>query len=186
MATAPARSKTLLRYRSAAMAEFWRALKTLKALQAEQEQAAAPISRWSYPHPLPRRRRARAPPDQQRPRHRRAREPNEPERPAAPDPGLPPARYSRFAALATARATSAAERTRSAAPYPDRAICGPRARPHPARGRLSHETTGKWRRNDGYGKSTAAQLRPNTSSLMPSRIGWPVQEDRSLQGRPPC
>ena len=28
--------ETLLRYRSAAMAEFWRALKTLKALQAEQ------------------------------------------------------------------------------------------------------------------------------------------------------
>ena len=27
---------TLMRYRSAAMAEFWRALKTLKALQAEQ------------------------------------------------------------------------------------------------------------------------------------------------------
>ena len=35
---------TLMRYRSAAMAEFWRALKTLKALQAEQaagRQAAA-------------------------------------------------------------------------------------------------------------------------------------------------
>ena len=37
--------ETLLRYRSAAMAEFWRALKTLKALQAEHaadvlEQAA--------------------------------------------------------------------------------------------------------------------------------------------------
>ena len=31
---------TLMRYRSAAMAEFWRALKTLKALQAEQAQAA--------------------------------------------------------------------------------------------------------------------------------------------------
>jgi hypothetical protein len=28
--------ETLLRYRGAAMAEFWRALKTLKALQAEQ------------------------------------------------------------------------------------------------------------------------------------------------------
>jgi hypothetical protein len=28
--------ETLLRYRSAAMAEFWRALRTLKALQAEQ------------------------------------------------------------------------------------------------------------------------------------------------------
>ncbi len=33
--------ETLLRYRSAAMAEFWRALKTLKALQAEQAAARA-------------------------------------------------------------------------------------------------------------------------------------------------
>ena len=32
---------TLMRYRSAAMAEFWRALKTLKALQAEQRQVPA-------------------------------------------------------------------------------------------------------------------------------------------------
>ena len=31
---------TLMRYRSAAMAEFWRALKTLKALQAEQAAGA--------------------------------------------------------------------------------------------------------------------------------------------------
>ncbi len=30
-----------MRYRSAAMAEFWRALKTLKALQAEARAAAA-------------------------------------------------------------------------------------------------------------------------------------------------
>ena len=53
--------ETLMRYRGAAMAEFWRALKTLKALQAEQaavlEQAAAP-TRWRRPPPsLPRRRR---------------------------------------------------------------------------------------------------------------------------------
>ena len=33
---------TLMRYRSAAMAEFWRALKTLKALQAEQASRQAP------------------------------------------------------------------------------------------------------------------------------------------------
>jgi hypothetical protein len=33
--------ETLLRYRGAALAEFWRALKTLKALQAEQ--AAVPV-----------------------------------------------------------------------------------------------------------------------------------------------
>jgi hypothetical protein len=32
--------ETLLRYRGAAMAEFWRALKTLKALQAEQAAGA--------------------------------------------------------------------------------------------------------------------------------------------------
>ena len=32
---------TLMRYRSAAMAEFWRALKTLKALQAEQAEEHA-------------------------------------------------------------------------------------------------------------------------------------------------
>ena len=34
--------ETLLRYRGAAMAEFWRALRTLKALQAEQALAAGP------------------------------------------------------------------------------------------------------------------------------------------------
>jgi hypothetical protein len=34
--------ETLLRYRGAAMAEFWRALKTLKALQAEQAVEAGP------------------------------------------------------------------------------------------------------------------------------------------------
>ena len=34
--------ETLLRYRGAAMAEFWRALKTLKALQAEQKVANEP------------------------------------------------------------------------------------------------------------------------------------------------
>jgi hypothetical protein len=34
--------ETLLRYRGAAMAEFWRALRTLKALQAEQAVAAEP------------------------------------------------------------------------------------------------------------------------------------------------
>jgi hypothetical protein len=34
--------ETLLRYRSAAMAEFWRALKTLKALQAEQAVTTGP------------------------------------------------------------------------------------------------------------------------------------------------
>ena len=55
--------ETLLRYRSAAMAEFWRALKTLKALQAEQaavlEQAAGadlalavPVPQLAAPAPV--------------------------------------------------------------------------------------------------------------------------------------
>ncbi len=57
---------TLMRYRSAAMAEFWRALKTLKALQAEQadlhQQAAGADLRWS-PASVPRRRRCRGRPE---------------------------------------------------------------------------------------------------------------------------
>ncbi len=70
--------ETLLRYRSAAMAEFWRALKTLKALQAEQAADTGP----TLAHPIPQGRRGHLP------------RPNEPERPAAPDldylPGAPP------------------------------------------------------------------------------------------------
>ena len=70
--------ETLLRYRSAAMAEFWRALKTLKALQAEQAADTGLI----LAHPIPQGRRGHLP------------RPNEPERPAAPDldylPGAPP------------------------------------------------------------------------------------------------
>ena len=51
--------ETLMRYRSAAMAEFWRALRTLKALQAEQA-APSPSSRPSAGAPdLSRRARAR-------------------------------------------------------------------------------------------------------------------------------
>jgi hypothetical protein len=38
--------ETLLRYRGAAMAEFWRALRTLKALQAEQAVAQAATPSW--------------------------------------------------------------------------------------------------------------------------------------------
>ena len=52
--------ETLMRYRSAAMAEFWRALKTLKALQAEQaaEQRQAPrSSRWRRGSPASQRAR---------------------------------------------------------------------------------------------------------------------------------
>ena len=74
---------TLMRYRSAAMAEFWRALKTLKALQAEQTEEHAtgadlalelPVPRLAAPAPV----RARP----SRPAARRAttdrRGPNEP------------------------------------------------------------------------------------------------------------
>ena len=64
--------ETLLRYRGAALAEFWRALRTLKALQAEQVVATAPALEA---HP---KRRAARPPLVHRP------QPDEPERGAAP------------------------------------------------------------------------------------------------------
>jgi hypothetical protein len=62
--------ETLLRYRGAAMAEFWRALRTLKALQAE----AATELPVAAPAPVQARRSAARPADA----HLRA--PNEPER----------------------------------------------------------------------------------------------------------
>jgi hypothetical protein len=82
--------ETLLRYRGAAMAEFWRALRTLKALQKEQ---AAETEATLAAHP------AEAPPmtPAARPRLVDTPRPNEPERPlsrpdylpsAAPAPGV--------------------------------------------------------------------------------------------------
>ena len=78
--------ETLLRYRGAAMAEFWRALRTLKALQAEQalkaeealpvEQAPATVPALAVPPVRP----AARPPLADRAR------PNEPERGALPRP----------------------------------------------------------------------------------------------------
>ena len=79
--------ETLLRYRGAAMAEFWRALKTLKALQAEQanvlEQAAGadlalelPATQLAAPAPV----RAQSSPSGRRLAHADRRGPNEPER----------------------------------------------------------------------------------------------------------
>jgi hypothetical protein len=69
--------ETLLRYRGAAMAEFWRALKTLKALQAEQAAANEPALEAqpldAHPQAQPTRPAAR-PPLAHRPR------PDEPER----------------------------------------------------------------------------------------------------------
>ncbi len=75
--------ETLLRYRGAAMAEFWRALKTLKALQAEQAamalQDAVPVPPI---RPAPRPRLAdRAPTNEPRPQA----QPDEPKR-AGPRP----------------------------------------------------------------------------------------------------
>ena len=78
--------ETLMRYRSAAMAEFWRALKTLKALQAEQadvlEQPGAdlalelPATQLAAPAPV----RAQPPRPAARRAHADRRGPNEPER----------------------------------------------------------------------------------------------------------
>ena len=91
--------ETLMRYRGAAMAEFWRALKTLKALQAEQAAVLEPpagvdlalelpVTQLAAPAPV----RARP----SRPAARRAnadrRGPNEPEPLMAyvlPDPPMP-------------------------------------------------------------------------------------------------
>jgi hypothetical protein len=69
--------ETLLRYRGAAMAEFWRALKTLKALQAEQ---AAEAGAALEAHPLAAHPKAQPtrPPLVHRP------QPDEPERGAGP------------------------------------------------------------------------------------------------------
>jgi endonuclease YncB( thermonuclease family) len=71
--------ETLLRYRGAAMAEFWRALRTLKALQAEagEEHAAGADVRALPPRPRVPARLASRP------------LPNEPERPSEPAPERP-------------------------------------------------------------------------------------------------
>ena len=60
-----------MRYRGAAMAEFWRALRTLKALQAEQAAAELPV-----PVPV----RAQSSRSAARPAYAATLEPNEPER----------------------------------------------------------------------------------------------------------
>ena len=71
--------ETLLRYRGAAMAEFWRALRTLKALQAEQAlEAEQPRADAALAAP-PLRPAAR-------PRLADPAQPNEPERRPAPEP----------------------------------------------------------------------------------------------------
>ena len=104
--------ETLMRYRGAAMAEFWRALKTLKALQAEQAAVLEPpagvdlalelpVTQLAAPAPV----RARPP----RPAARRAnadrRGPNEPEPLMAyvlPDPPMRRPRPARAAGACAA------------------------------------------------------------------------------------
>ena len=80
----PRSFETLLRYRGAAMAEFWRALRTLKALQAEQ---AAMDLQEAVPAPVPPLRTAA------RPRLAHRLQPNEPERAPCREylAGAPPA-----------------------------------------------------------------------------------------------
>ena len=95
--------ETLLRYRGAAMAEFWRALRTLKALQAEQ--ARDRQRTWPPPaaHPLAARGAAAA-------RRSRATERTR----ARPGPtAIPPERAARVRRPARARRPVAAERTRA-------------------------------------------------------------------------
>jgi hypothetical protein len=76
--------ETLLRYRGAAMAEFWRALRTLKALQAEQA-AGLEMSAGGIPQPSGRAVQCRTTPRRPRTRNepRPQAQPDEPER-AAP------------------------------------------------------------------------------------------------------
>ena len=133
--------ETLLRYRSAAIAEFWRALKTLKALQAEQadvlEQAAGadlapelPVVQLAAPAPV----RARPPRPQ-----RAARTPIAADR-TNPSPSWPtccPNRRSPAPPCTSRRRPRRArtERTRARIAqrrHHDRAA---RARRHPARAR---------------------------------------------------
>ena len=73
--------ETLMRYRSAAMAEFWRALKTLKALQAEAARRCRRRGRSAGAARSAAGACARSRPDPQRaPKNAHRRGPNEPER----------------------------------------------------------------------------------------------------------
>ena len=98
--------ETLLRYRGAALAEFWRALRTLKALQAEQalqgEEAVRPIAAVAaQPVGI-----AARPPLALRPQTKRTRAPR---RRSA---GVPPERAAGARHPARAHRPVAAERTR--------------------------------------------------------------------------
>ena len=119
--------ETLLRYRGAAMAEFWRGLKTLKALQAEQANETGP-AREAQP-----KRRAARPPLVHRP------QPDEPERVAEPrlDYVLsePPARARTLHEAAAPWVPNEPElpqKSLSAPARPRRAANEPRPHPAPA------------------------------------------------------
>ena len=135
--------ETLMRYRSAAIAEFWRALKTLKALQAEQadmlEQPAGadlalelPAPQLAAPAPV----RARPPRPAARRAHADRRGPNEPEPLMAyvlPDP--PIAGPALHEPPASAPRTPRTERTRAGAQAPSTVASRAAARSGPPRGR---------------------------------------------------
>jgi hypothetical protein len=99
--------ETLLRYRGAALAEFWRALRTLKALQAEQAIEARPA-----PGAQPLKARPKAPAARPTLVHRR--QPDDPERGAARPTGRRPDRATRAGSRPPRAGRSlAAERTRA-------------------------------------------------------------------------
>ena len=151
--------ETLLRYRSAAMAEFWRALKTLKALQAEQALAE--------PHVDARAVRAPAAPTRSAPRGRRS---PQTERTRAPAGGrtcaptrVRPARPTRTRPhAARARGVLDAERTRASARAPAGAGAAGRARGSSGRScdvvpRVTHTIgSGRRRRGDRCARTSTA------------------------------
>ena len=115
--------ETLLRYRSAAMAEFWRALRTLKALQAEQQAtavAASPprpkIARRVTPNEPERgaARRLEYVPSEPPARGRTLHEPAAPWLPNEPEPGRNREEAPGAALAATGRPASAFRRTKEA------------------------------------------------------------------------
>ena len=143
--------ETLLRYRSAAIAEFWRALKTLKALQAEHadvlEQAAGADLALAVPVPqLAAPVRAQPPRPVARRAHADRREPNEPDplmAYALPDPPGPGPALHEPAASAPRR------------PEPNEPETGLRRADmtaQPAPGGTLHEPAAPWMPNEPKGR----------------------------------
>jgi hypothetical protein len=163
--------ETLLRYRGAAMAEFWRALRTLKALQAEQAlpvEQALETSPALAPHPL--RPAARPSPAAERTRaHCRA--------PA----GIRSARAGQARAAPCASPLRPGRRTNPRAPRPtptgSRAEPTVRARPHAARSRCALATERTRERcsgSPGSRRCRARRSRPrHCRSNEPNGLGEP-------------